>query len=77
MAMMIAAAILALAVIFFSPWFESIPKSALAAIILVAIFRLVRIKHIIHTWNYDRGDGLAELATLMGFYSSALRKALF
>jgi SulP family sulfate permease len=66
MAMLIAAGILALAVIFFSPWFENIPKSALAAIILVAIFRLVSIKHIYHTWNYDRGDGLAELATLLG-----------
>ena len=66
MAMLIAAGILALAVIFFSPLFENIPKSALAAIILVAIFRLVRIKHIFLTWNYDRGDGLAELVTLMG-----------
>jgi SulP family sulfate permease len=66
LAMLIAAVILALAVIFFSSWFENIPKGALAAIILVAIFRLVRIKHIFHTWNYDRGDGLAELVTLLG-----------
>ena len=66
MAMLIAAGILALAVIFFSPWFENIPKAALAAIILVAIFRLVRIKHIFHTWNYDRGEGIAELVTLLG-----------
>lgn len=66
MAMLIAAGILALAVIFFSAWFENIPKAALAAIILVAIFRLVRIKHIFNTWNYDRGDGLAELVTFLG-----------
>ncbi|MGZ8908125.1 MAG: SulP family inorganic anion transporter [Methylobacter sp.] len=66
MAMLIAATILGFAVIFFSPWFENIPKSALAAIILVAIFRLVRIKHILHTFNYDRGDGIAELVTLLG-----------
>ncbi|MDD2724948.1 MAG: sulfate permease [Methylovulum sp.] len=66
MAMLIAALILALAVIFLSTWFENIPKAALAAIILVAIFRLVRIKHIFHTWQYDRGDGMAELATLLG-----------
>lgn len=66
MAMLIAAFILTLAVIFFSESFNYIPKSALAAIILVAIFRLVRIKHIIHTWNYDRGDGIAELVTLLG-----------
>ena len=66
MAMLIAAGILTLAVIFFSPWFTNIPKSALAAIILIAVFRLVRIKHIFHTWNYDRGDGIAELVTLLG-----------
>lgn len=66
MAMLIAAGFLALAVIFFSPWFADIPKSALAAIILVAVFRLVRIKHIFHTWNYDRADGMAEVATLLG-----------
>ncbi|MGZ5626086.1 MAG: SulP family inorganic anion transporter [Methylobacter sp.] len=66
MAMLIAAAILALAVIFFSPWFENIPKAALAGIILVAIVPLVKLKNIVHTWNYDRGDGIAELATLLG-----------
>jgi SulP family sulfate permease len=66
MAMLIAAAILALAVIFFSPWFENIPKAALAGIILVAIVPLVKLKNIVHTWRYDRGDGIAELATLLG-----------
>ncbi len=66
MAMLIAAGILALAVIFFSPWFENIPKAALAAIILIAIFPLVRLKNILHTWDYDRGDGIAETVTLLG-----------
>jgi len=66
MAMLIAAAILALAVVFFSPWFENIPKAALAAIILVAIVPLVKLSDIVHTWRYDRGDGIAETATLMG-----------
>ncbi len=65
MAMVIAAVILSLAVMFVSPWFTNIPKAALAAIILVSIFRLVKIKHIVHTWRYDRGDGIAELATLL------------
>lgn len=66
MAMLIAAAMLALAVIFFSPWFANIPKAALAAIILVAIIPLVKLSDIIHTWRYDRGDGIAEAATLLG-----------
>jgi SulP family sulfate permease len=66
MAMLIAAALLALAVIFFSPLFEAIPKAALAAIILVAIIPLARLGNIVHTWKYDRGDGMAEIATLLG-----------
>ncbi len=65
-AMLIAAAILALAVIFFSPWFENIPKAALAAIILIAIIPLVKLKNIVVTWRYDFGDGMAETATLLG-----------
>jgi sulfate permease, SulP family len=66
MAMLIAACILAVAVIFFTPWFETIPKAVLAAIILVAIIPLVKLKNIIHTWRYDRGDGIAEVVTLLG-----------
>jgi SulP family sulfate permease len=66
MAMLIAAGLLALAVIFFSPWFENIPKAALAAIILVAIIPLVKLSNIRVTWRYDRGDGIAEIATLLG-----------
>lgn len=66
MAMLIAATLLAVAVMFCSPWFTHIPKAALAVIILVAITPLVKIKNIRHTWAYDRGDGIAELVTLLG-----------
>ncbi|MCX7068726.1 MAG: sulfate permease [Methylococcales bacterium] len=66
MAMLIAAALLAVAVMFCSPWFTNIPKAALAVIILVAIMPLVKIKSIFHTWAYDKGDGIAELVTLLG-----------
>jgi len=66
MAMLIAAGILALAVIFFSPWFENIPKAALAAIILVAIIPLIRLENILHLWCYDRGDCTAETVSLLG-----------
>ncbi|MCX7099138.1 MAG: sulfate permease [Methylococcales bacterium] len=66
MAMLIAAGLLALAVLFCSEWFSFIPKAALAAIILVAITPLVRLGNIIETWRYDQGDGVAELVTLLG-----------
>ena len=65
-AMLIAAGILAIAVMFCAPLFQNIPKAALAAIILVAIIPLVRLDKIIETWRYDRGDGLAECVTLLG-----------
>ncbi len=66
MAMLIAASLLAVAVMFCSPLFTNIPKAALAVIILVAIMPLVKIKNIVHTWAYDKGDGIAELVTLLG-----------
>ncbi len=64
-AMVIAAIILGFAVVFCSNWFSNIPKAALAVIILVAIIPLVKLRNILHTWRYDRGDGIAELATLI------------
>ena len=76
MAMLIAATLLGLAVTFASPWFANIPKSALAAIILVAIYRLVRIRHIINTWQYDRADGIAELMTLLGVLFLGLEQGI-
>ena len=76
MAMLIAAAILGLSVTFFSAWFANIPKAALAAIIIMAVFRLVRIRHIFHTWNYDRGDGIAELVTLLGVLVLGIEKGI-
>ena len=66
LAMIIAGLLLALAVMFCSPLFTNIPKAALAVIILVAITPLVKLKTIWHTWQYDKGDGIAELVTLFG-----------
>nr|WP_087146155.1 sulfate permease [Crenothrix polyspora] len=66
MAMLIAAGLLSVAVMFFTPWFEKIPKAVLAAIILMAIMPLLRLKDILHTWRYDCGDGIAEVMTLLG-----------
>ncbi|BCG62591.1 MAG: sulfate permease, SulP family [Methyloprofundus sp.] len=66
MAMLIAVIILSVAVIFFTEQFTYIPKAALAAIILLAIFPLIKLKDIVKTWKYDQGDGIAELTTLLG-----------
>ncbi|MCD2451398.1 sulfate permease [Methylicorpusculum oleiharenae] len=76
MATLIAAGLLGLAVVYFSPLFHNIPKTALAAIILVAIVPLVKIKSIIHTWRYDRGDGIAELVTLIGVLTLGIEEGI-
>ncbi|EIC29415.1 MULTISPECIES: SulP family inorganic anion transporter [Methylomicrobium] len=66
LAMLAASGLVALALMFFSPYFAAIPKSVLAAIILVAITPLIRLKNIVDTWRYDASDGLAEGVTLLG-----------
>ena len=63
--MIIASTILAFAVVFFSDWFYNIPKATLAVIILLAITPLIKLRSILHTWRYDKGDGIAELVTLI------------
>jgi len=76
MAMIIAVAIISLAVIFFTDLFEIIPKVTLAAIILLAIMPLVKIRDIAHTWSYDRADGTAELATFLGVLFFGIEEGL-
>jgi sulfate permease, SulP family len=76
MAMIIASIILGTTVTFFSQWFTNIPNAALSAIIIVAVFRLVRIRHILHTYHYDQGDGIAEMATLLGVLILGIEKGI-
>jgi len=76
MAMLIAVVILTIAVVFASDGFEFIPKATLAAIILIAIFPLIKLRNIVHTWQYDRGDGLAELMTLVGVLLFGIEEGL-
>jgi SulP family sulfate permease len=76
MAMLIAAGLLSIAVMFFTPWFAGIPKAVLAAIILVAIVPLLRLTDIVHTWRYDLGDGIAQLMTLLGVLVFGIEKGI-
>jgi SulP family sulfate permease len=76
MAMLIAVVILSFAIIFASDGFEFIPKATLAAIILVAIFPLIKLGDIIKTWHYDRSDGIAEVVTLLGVLIFGIEEGL-
>lgn len=75
-AMLIAVVLLSIAVILFVDQFTYIPKAALAAIILIAIYPLVKFREIIKTWKYDRGDGIAEVMTLMGVLALGIEEGI-
>lgn len=64
--MLLAVFLLSMAVIFSIDQFTHIPKSVLAAIILIAIAPLIKLREIITTWRFDRRDGVAEASTLAG-----------
>lgn len=76
MATIIAAALLALAVIFFTDFFEGILKTSLAAVILVAIAPLVKVRAIPTTLRYNRADGIAEGATFLGVLALGIEEGL-
>jgi len=62
------AAVVALTLLFLTPLFHFLPKAALAAIIMTAVFGLIDIAEISHLWRVDRTDlvllAITFLATL-------------
>ena len=58
--------VLCISILFFSTWFSEIPKAALASIILVAIFPLIKLKELITIWRIDISDGISLLLTFIG-----------
>lgn len=65
-AALITASVIALAVVYFAKWFASIPKAALAAIIVVAVLPLVDFSGLAKWWRDSRANGVAFLATFFG-----------
>lgn len=57
---------IALTALFFTPWFQSLPKATLAATIMVAVLSLVDLGALVRTWRYARADGLAMAVTIAG-----------
>lgn len=65
-AAIITACWVALAALLFTGLLTDLPKAVLAAIIVVGVWQLVDFAGLRHTWRYDRGDGAAQGATLIG-----------
>ncbi|MEK9916556.1 MAG: sulfate permease [Betaproteobacteria bacterium] len=63
LAAIITAILVGAVALFFTPLLQHIPKAALAAIIIVAVTKLIDIKGAWKIWRYDRIDGLVLLTT--------------
>lgn len=66
----------ALAALLFTGLLHDLPKAVLAAIIVVAVWQLVDFAALRHTWRYDRGDGAAQAATLVGVLALGIELGL-
>ena len=64
LAAIITAILVGTVALFFTPLLQHIPKAALAAIIIVAVTKLIDIKGAWKIWRYDRIDGLVLLTTM-------------
>lgn len=65
-AMLIAVVMISLVLVSISQTLQSIPKAALAAIIIVAVYPLVKLGNIVNVWKQDKSDGISQLITLLG-----------
>jgi MFS superfamily sulfate permease-like transporter len=52
--------------LFLSRWLYYLPQSVLAAIIILAVIRLLDFRRFVHAWHTDRVDGLVGVLTFAG-----------
>ncbi len=56
---------IALATLYLTPLLYFLPKATLAATIIIAVLSLVKVKPIIETWQYSKGDFFAMALTII------------
>lgn len=76
MAAIVTATLVGLAAFLFTDLLQDLPKAVLSAIIVVAVWQLIDLKALKHTWSYDRGDGIAQGATLVGVLALGIEHGL-
>jgi SulP family sulfate permease len=66
LATIVSATLILLTLLFLTPLFYYLPHAVLAAIILIAVYRLVRIKEAILLWHIDKRDFWMMLVAFLG-----------
>jgi SulP family sulfate permease len=66
LASIISAVLILLTLLLFTPLFYFLPHAVLAAIILIAVYKLIRFREAGDLWKLDRKDFWMMLATFLG-----------
>ncbi len=72
----ITALLVAIVLVSFASFLEYVPNAALAAIIIVAVVKLIDVRGAIAIWSYDRIDGAVLAATLAGVLLLGIERGL-
>lgn len=75
-AAIVTAAWVALGALFFTGLLSDLPKAVLAAIIVVAVFQLIDLDGLRRAWSYDRGDAIAQGATIISVLMFGIEEGL-
>jgi SulP family sulfate permease len=65
LASILTAVLLAISVLFFTPFFHYLPQAVLAATIVVAVVALIDGASFVRTWRYNKADFAAQAGTFM------------
>jgi sulfate permease, SulP family len=76
LASIITAALVALVTVFFTPLLENVPRAALAAIIIIAVVKLIDVRGAMAVWRYDRVDGAVFALTVAGVLAIGIEAGL-
>ncbi len=72
----VAAVVVLLVVLFFSPLLRALPQPVLAAVILVAVAGLFQTSTLRHLWHSGRSEFVVALAALLGVMTSGLLRGV-
>jgi len=65
LASIITACTILITTLFFTSWFYLLPKSVLAAIIIVAVIKLIDVKKALDIWRFNKADGLSLIISFV------------
>lgn len=72
----ISAALIVLTLLFLTPYFYNLPKSILAAVIMVAVFGLIDYKEAAYLWKSNKTDFFLLLATFFATLTLGIEKGI-